>query len=222
MWSKILGWISRFDFDHVKTLNVELNLVRILNYFIHKVALKRFEKFKLHLFTILSSHFLSLSASSIRLNSIALLSQAFVIPLFRFRIFILFCPSKLFSMSYEPGSFDEDVFLLSSTCHIRDHIPKPTRSEESPALKNHVSLLDDIALLFVTKAVGDVCAITWRVTKGQMEIFYSKNAPTCKSLDPYLREVQQILMSPLHPYEKEKQLLLLVIRTCLEKFRARM
>ena len=125
-------------------------------------------------------------------------------------------------MSYESSSFDEDVFLLSSACHIRDHIPKPTRIEESPAIQKHVSLLDDTALLLLTEAKGDVCATTWRLTNQQVEIFYSKNAPTHKSLDPYFMEIQQILTSPLHWCEKEKQLLLLVIHTCIEKFRHRM
>ena len=125
-------------------------------------------------------------------------------------------------MSYEPTSFDKDVFLLSAACHIRDHIPKPTRIEESPAIQNYFSLFDDIALLLITKAKGDVCATTWRLTNQQIEILYCKNAPTRKSLDPSFMEIQQILKSPLDLYEKEKQLLLLVVKTCIEKFRYRM
>lgn len=123
-------------------------------------------------------------------------------------------------MSYETSSFDDDVYLLSSARHIRDNIPASTPKGDSER-KKHLLLLDDIALLLITKAKGDVCAVTWRTTNQRIEFFYSKNAPCHRSLEPYLSEIKQIVATPMSSRAREEKLLTLILKTCLEKVGSR-
>lgn len=46
-----------------------------------------------------------------------------------------------------------------------------------PIDQKHTSLLDDIAILLVVKARGDVTAVTMKQMSDRMEFYYSKNGP---------------------------------------------
>ena len=123
-------------------------------------------------------------------------------------------------MTYQASSFDQDVFLLSASRHIRDVVPSsPPRSDQHV---KHVLLLDDVALILTLKAKGDVCAVTWRLTQYRIDVYFSKNSPTCKYLQGYLSEICSIIASSDPPQIQEERLLMLILKTCLEKVRSRM
>ena len=59
------------------------------------------------------------------------------------------------------SEFDRQVYMLASVCHIKDHA-----AHSAPICndveKKHLGLLNYIALLLVTKARGDVAAVTMK------------------------------------------------------------
>lgn len=121
-------------------------------------------------------------------------------------------------MSYLPSQFDNDVQLLSTAKHIRDHVPTSSTIPSSHSEK-HVKILDDIALSMTMKAKGDVTAVSSKLSQNCADIYFCKNSPTYHSLDSYFSEILFIIRSS-DPTKREK-LLLLVIKTCLEKVRSR-
>lgn len=121
-------------------------------------------------------------------------------------------------MCCEMSAFGKDVYLLS---HIRDNVPASTPKRNLLHGEN-LPLLDDIALLLSTKAKGDTCAVMLRLTYQRVDIIFSKNAPTRKSLDAYLSEIRRIIASPMSSEDKVKELYPLVVITCFEKIRSRM
>ena len=123
-------------------------------------------------------------------------------------------------MSYLPSNFDNDVQLLSTIKHVREHVPILSFTQNSDSEKN-VKILNDIALLMTVKAKGDVTAVTWKLSQNCAEIFFCKNSPTDQSLDVYFNQILSIIQSPEPASIRKDKLLLLVLETCLEKVRSR-
>jgi hypothetical protein len=118
------------------------------------------------------------------------------------------------------SSFVNHVHLLSTTRHIRDVIPSSPPEPEADG-KKHPKLLDDIALLLVTKPKWDVCAVTMSLTNQRIEFFYAKNAPCGRDLQPYICHTKQILSAKTSMNIMSGQLLILVLQICVEKVRSR-
>jgi hypothetical protein len=82
-----------------------------------------------------------------------------------------------------------------------------------------LQLLNDIALLLVTKAKWDACAVTMRLTNQRVEFFFAKNAPCHRSLESYISKIKQIIAASSDTMEE--QLITLILETCIETVRSR-
>jgi hypothetical protein len=136
--------------------------------------------------------------------------------------FIVYCLTSLenfFVVRMTSSSFVNLVHLLSTTRHIRDVIPSSPPEPEADE-KKHLKLLDDIALLLVTKPKWDVCAVTMSLTTQHIE-FYPKNAPCGRDLEPYICHIKQILSAKTSMNIMSGQLLILILQICVEKMRSR-
>jgi hypothetical protein len=117
---------------------------------------------------------------------------------------------------------DKLVYVLSTVRHKRDNVPNATLKKHPPEKKNHLPLLDHLALILVTKATADVAATALVQSPQQIKILYSKNTPCSKEFRDYTSRVLSILARPgdidgVMLYDLLKEILV----TCRERLRKR-
>lgn len=115
-------------------------------------------------------------------------------------------------------NFDELIHVLSSIRHVKDRTPRPPLKLESTG-KSHLSLLDHIALILVTKAKGDVAATAMIQNTETLIMLYAKNAPCSKQFREYLDKFFKIVATP----DDSMQYMLLeeILMMCGDTFRRR-
>jgi hypothetical protein len=118
------------------------------------------------------------------------------------------------------NDFNSLVYALSSIRHVREYAPQPA-IPMNDVDKKHLSLLDDVALLLVVKAKGDVAAVTMKQMDDRVEFYYSKNGPCLGALDEYLNSVKRIIGDSVNYNTMNLDLLAVVMSTCLDKVRSR-
>ena len=123
-------------------------------------------------------------------------------------------------MSTSYDDLDALIYVFSTLRHMREHAP--TAMTKPHAMKrNHLNLLNDIALLLVTKARGDVAAVTLRQTSNSITFYYAKNHPCENSLSDYLSSIKRIIATKNHLGEMQAALQFKIINFCVEKWRSR-
>lgn len=116
--------------------------------------------------------------------------------------------------------FDRLVYVLSSLKQIRAHVPASAANMEAQE-KKHMSFLDHIALILVTKAQGDVAATMMEHTSRQLTIYYAKNAPCSDDFRAYLARLQIIIAHTSDHATMQRSLIKEILFACRAKFNTR-
>lgn len=84
--------------------------------------------------------------------------------------------------------FNEYVYALSQLSHIHENAPTrpPNMRQED---RNHLRILDGIALLPVSEAKGDVTAVTFRQGTDSIDLVYAKNSPCDGALHSHIEGI---------------------------------
>ena len=117
------------------------------------------------------------------------------------------------------SDFNRQIYILASVHHIMDHaahLPPKCGLVE----KNHLELLNYIALLLVTKPRGDVAAVTMQISTSAINFYYAKNRPCEPStqlyVDKILTTLRENVISAI-----PKSVLMIVMVECVHKVRNR-
>lgn len=116
--------------------------------------------------------------------------------------------------------FDKLVYVLSTLSHVCKHAP-PKPVIEGQSERNHVDLLNDIALALTTKTNGDITAVTMKQSGTAIEFFYSMNAPCNGSLDVYLQAIKEAIAKTDDIEDIQVAVMKEVVPSCIEKFKDR-
>lgn len=116
-----------------------------------------------------------------------------------------------------PNELDHLGDVLAGVKQIKDKLPAQTRPADSSERK-HLSLLDHIALLLVTKSKGDVAAVMMDHTREGVTFFYSKNSPCSNDFKEYLNRLNFIIVNNPGPYRMAETIVKESLKSCREKF----
>lgn len=127
--------------------------------------------------------------------------------------------------SLEPPPFVDRLHALSAISHRLEYSPV-IKFEKGSSTKNHLKLLDLLALLLVTEPDGDVAATTLIRTSTTVEILYSKNRRCTAPEEAYF----QFLLDTINKAKPNarsmsiarRDALNLVIANCSLKIKARL
>ena len=115
--------------------------------------------------------------------------------------------------------FNRQIYILASVHHIKDHAAHPSPKCNDVEQK-HLTLLNYIALLLVTKPRGDVAAITMEISTSAIDFYYAKNRPCDRSTQIYVDRVLTILRKDKLD-DIPKSLMMVVMVECVDKVRNR-
>ncbi len=118
------------------------------------------------------------------------------------------------------NDFNSLLYALSSISHVREYAPQSALPMDDID-KMHLSLLDDVAFILVVKAKGDVAAVTMKRMNYRVDFYYSKNGPCFGALDEYLNSIQRIIGDSVDYNAMHRDLMAVVMSTCLDKVRSR-
>lgn len=117
-------------------------------------------------------------------------------------------------------SLGQLIYAIGNIAFRHEYRP-PSLLSPSPrmARKDHLELLNLLALLLVTETSHDVAAVALhRTADDKMTIFYSKNRPCDQDETAYIVNLLSISMNPKTTItEKRQDLISLVIKTCKKK-----
>jgi hypothetical protein len=115
---------------------------------------------------------------------------------------------------------DKLVYALATLKHIGEHAPAitPTKQETQ---KKHLTLLDHIALIMVTKAKGDVAAVRMEMTGQGTIFFYAKSSPCPDDFKSYLNNIVSIIANTEDQATMQWDILKEILVTCKEKLQNR-
>lgn len=117
------------------------------------------------------------------------------------------------------SEFNHQIYILASGCHIKEHASR-SPPQCSSVEKKHLTLLEYIALLLVTKSRGDVAAVRMDLTATSLKLYFAKNRPCDASTLSYVNRMLKILKEqPLR--FMHKTMLMIVMVECVEKISAR-
>lgn len=119
------------------------------------------------------------------------------------------------------NDFNSLVYALSSIRQVREYAPQSARPRDKID-KDHLLLLNDVALLLVVKANGDVAAVTMKRMIDRIDFYYSKNGPCFGALNEYLNSVKRIIGDSVDYNSMHKDLLSVVMSACFDKVRSRL
>lgn len=115
--------------------------------------------------------------------------------------------------------FNHLVYVLSSLKHIEEHVPAPAVNMEAQE-KKHMSFLDLIARIFVTKARGDVAAAMMELTSQRVTIYYAKNGPCSNDFKQYLDRLLHVIATTPILNDMQTGIVMEILLACKDKFRS--
>jgi len=124
-------------------------------------------------------------------------------------------------------TLSEMIFALSKIAFRYEYHPQSPHdagaSGRHPTEK-HLQILDQLALLLVTEAKGDIAAISLRdVENNQISLGYSKNRPFTDPETSYITDLLSMATDPTTtPTQKHGNLFCLVIQECRKKITSRL
>lgn len=89
--------------------------------------------------------------------------------------------------------------------------------------KQHLRILDGIALFLVIEEKGDVAAATFRQTTDTIYVYYAKNSPCSPDIDSYIQDILKFIMEfrDLELEELAAGITVLAVKKCVRKVRYR-
>ena len=115
--------------------------------------------------------------------------------------------------------FNRQIYILASVYHIKDHAAHPSPKCNDVEQK-HLTLLNYIALLLVTKPRGDVAAITMEISTSAIDFYYAKNRPCDRSTQIYVDRVLTVLREDKFD-DIPESLMMIVMVECVDKVKNR-
>lgn len=117
------------------------------------------------------------------------------------------------------SDFNRQICILSLVCHVKEHASRsPTKCNSVE--QKHLSLLDYIALLLVTKSHGYVAAVIMEHTVTSLNFYFAKNRHWDHLTLSFVNRILKLLKG--QPLEFiQKSMLMIVMVNCVEKVNGR-